>query len=376
MATSMDDIKVFIARKASELGFCAVGVTDAWPFERHEAMALTRLEEGLMIGLHWYTRARVQRGCRPSELLPSARSIISVAMPYPSSSEGLHRDLGGRVSRYAWGQDYHRMMKDKLRALVAALGERLGRDVRSRVYVDDGPMLDRAVAERSGVGWFGKNTNISVPGYGSWVFLGEAIVDVTLEPDEPLRKSCGGCAACLEACPTGALTAPYILDNCRCISYLTIENRGPIPRHLRPLISDRLFGCDTCQEVCPVNRKVGEALPEHRGDETSVPKLAGILEMRADEFRERFRGSAIWRAKLTGLQRNACVVLGNLGDEAAIPALARALEEGESLVRAHAAWVLGRIGGRVARASLEKALHRDEDAIVHEEVWLALEEGV
>jgi epoxyqueuosine reductase len=266
-------------------------------------------------------------------------------------------------------------MKDRLRALVAGLTEYLGGEVRSRVYVDDGPVPDRAVVERSGVGWFGKNTNIIVPGYGSWVFLGEAIVDVGLEPDRPLEKRCGECTACLEACPTGAFVAPYVLDNRRCIAYLTIENRRVIPRDLRPLIGDRLFGCDTCQEVCPVNHRMRGVLPQSRKEEVSISGLVGVLEMQTDEFRQRFRDTAIWRAKLSGLQRNACVVMGNLRDASAVPALTRVLEEGEPLLRIHAAWALGRIGGCVARASLEKALCWEQDVAVLEEVRSALEEG-
>ena len=370
---SMDEIKAFISQRALDLGFCAAGITDVRPFERHEAVALAHIERGFMEGLHWYTGDRVRRGSRPVDLLPSARSIISVAMPYPLDLGEPHSALGGRVSRYAWGPDYHGLMKDRLRALAAGLGEYLGSEVRSRVYVDDGPIPDRAAVERSGVGWFGKNTNIIVPGYGSWVFLGEVVTDVDLEPDRPLEKSCGGCTACLEACPTGALVAPYVLDNRRCIAYLTIENRGAIPRDLRPLIGDRLFGCDTCQEVCPVNHRMREALPRSRREEVSIPRLAGVLDMQAEEFRQRFRGSAIWRAKLSGLQRNACVVLGNLGDASAIPVLVRVLEEGEALFKIHAAWALGRTGGQIARGSLEKALCREQDAKVLEEVRLALE---
>lgn len=369
----MDDVKAFLAEQASALGFCAVGVAGVQPFERHEAMALSRLERGLMGGLPWYTEARVRRGCRPLGLLPSARSIISVAMPYPDDLEGPHRGLGGWVSRYAWGPDYHGLMKDGLQALVTALGKQLGRKVASRIYVDDGPVLDRAVAERSGVGWFGKSTNIIVPGHGSWVFLGEAIVDVEMEPDEPLSKSCGGCTRCLEVCPTGALIAPHVLDNTRCISYLTIENRGPIPRHLRLLVGSRLFGCDVCQEACPVNRAAGQALPSNQ-QVSAIGELNAILEMRPEGFRERFRGSAIKRATLVGLQRNACVVLGNSGDRDVVPVLTKALDETGPLVRAHAAWALGRLGGRNARASLERALQGEGDAAVWDEVRLALEE--
>lgn len=359
--------------QAERLGFCAVGVTGIEPFQRHAEATLERMQKSLMDGLPWYTRDRVQLGCRPLELLPSARSIVSVAMPYLVEAESPAGGMLGQVSCYARGLDYHGLMKERLRALVSALAEWSGQRVRSRVFVDDGPMLDRAVAQRAGVGWFGKNTCIIVPGYGSWVFLGEAIVDVELEADKPLAKNCGRCTACLEACPTGALAAPYVLDNRRCISYLTIENRGPIPRHLRPLVGDRLFGCDTCQAVCPINHKVKPSSQSWwRGP--SALELAGVLEMQQQEFAERFRTSPIRRARLAGLQRNACVVLGNVRDEAGVPALAHALEDGEALVRSHVAWALGRIGGQRARSLLEKALRREDDATVLEEVRSALEE--
>jgi epoxyqueuosine reductase len=244
--------------------------------------------------------------------------------------------------------------------------------VEGRIYVDDGPVLDRAVAERAGLGWFGKNTCILTPGYGSWVFLGEVITGLELEADQPLKKSCGLCLRCLEACPTGAIVAPYILDNRRCISFLTIENRGPIPRELRPLVGDWLFGCDICQEVCPVNRKASPARePAFMGVRTSRLELVPLLRMGDGEFSERFRASPIRRAKRLGLQRNACVVLGNLGDPSAVPALARVLREGEPLLRAHAAWALGRLGGR-ARRHLSEALKMEGEPAVREEIEAAL----
>ena len=159
------------------------------------------------------------------------------------------------MARYAWGDDYHKVMKKRLKLYVRGLSERLGREIKARWYVDDGPMLDRAAARRAGVGWFGKNTNVLTSSHGSWVFLGQVVTDLELKPDLPLKKSCGSCVLCLQACPTGALPAPYVLDNQRCISHQTIENRGDIPTEMRPLMSDWVFGCDICQDVCPVNVK-------------------------------------------------------------------------------------------------------------------------
>jgi epoxyqueuosine reductase len=264
-------------------------------------------------------------------------------------------------------------MKQRMRAYVAGLSARLNTPIAARWYVDDGPMLDRAAARRAGLGWFGKNTNILTPSNGSWVFLGQVITDLELEPDPPLAKSCGSCVRCIEACPTGAIVAPYVIDNTRCISYLTTENRGPIPRELRPLMLDWVFGCDICQDVCPVNRKARPAAePAFQKRGMSLLGLVELLELSEEEFRSRFQGSPILRAKRMGLQRNACVALGNRRDPAAVPALRRALANGETLVRGHAAWALGQIGNGEAQHALAAALETEQDPEVREEVHSAL----
>jgi epoxyqueuosine reductase len=232
--------------------------------------------------------------------------------------------------------------------------------VRARIFVDSSPLAERAVAERAGLGWFGKNTMLLLPGAGSWAFLCEVILDLALEPDTPVQKSCGACHRCLDVCPTGALVAPGVLDNRRCISFLTIELKDRIPRHLRPLMGDWIFGCDLCQEVCPVNRK---ALPARIAalraydDEAAYPRLLPLLALDDAGFRARYRGTPVLRAKRWGLQRNVCVALGNNGDPAAVPALAETLlDEGRHpLVREHAAWALGRFAVPAARQALERA---------------------
>ena len=214
-------------------------------------------------------------------------------------------------------------MKARLKSFVEGLSDRLGRPVKSRIFVDDGPMNDRAAAERAGVGWFGKNTNILTSTHGSWVLLGQVITDLELEPDAPLAKNCGECVRCIDACPTGAIVAPYVIDNRRCISFLTIELRGIMPRELRPLVGDWVFGCDICQDICPVNRDVALSLEpafQQRHD-FGAPALLPLLELDDEGFRERFRNSPVKRAKRVGLQRNVCVALGNIGDPAAVPAL-------------------------------------------------------
>jgi epoxyqueuosine reductase len=267
-------------------------------------------------------------------------------------------------------------MKQKMRALVADLSSCLSTQVAARWYVDDGPMLDRAAAARSGLGWFGKNTNLLTVSHGSWVFLGQIITDLPLEPDPPLRKTCGSCARCLPACPTGAIIAPYVVDNARCISYLTIEHRGAIPVELRPLMGDWVFGCDLCQEVCPVNRKAMPTTePDLQRPELGLVDLLELLELSDAEFLRRFRGTPIMRAKRVGLQRNACVALGNRGDPAAVPVLSRLLRASdETLLRQHAAWALGRIGGTEAERTLRQAEQAEADQAVLAEIQQARRE--
>lgn len=370
---------------ARQGGFDLARITDAAAFAADRDIALARLRDGLMDGLPWYTAGRVIRGANPQELLPGAQSIISLALNYypadpaddPAAPAAAalpeSRGLTGQIARYARGRDYHRVMKKRMRDYAAGLAARLDTPIAARWYVDDGPMLDRAAAARAGLGWFGKNSNILTPELGSWVFLGQVITDLKIAPDAPLVKTCGSCVRCIDACPTGAIVAPYVIDNARCISHLTIENRGPIPRELRPLMGDWIFGCDLCQEVCPVNRKAQPAQEPAFGQTAlATADLIALLEMAESDFRERFRGTPILRAKLTGLQRNACVALGNGKNPAAIPALSQALHCGEPLVRGHAAWALGQIGGTAAAAALSQAAQQETDGEVLAEIRAAL----
>lgn len=358
-----------------ELGFDLVGIASAEEFGDHESVTLERIGDGLMDGLPWYTPDRVRRGCRPEELLPGARSIITVGLSYyVDGPQDAPSAPAGKVARYAWGDDYHKVMKKKLKLLAEKLSEELADGARSRWYVDDGPMLDRAAAARAGIGWFGKSTNLLTRTHGSWVFLGQLITDIELAADEPLMKTCGSCVRCIDICPTGAIVAPYVLDNRRCISYLTIENRGAIPRELRPLMGDWIFGCDLCQDVCPVNFKAAPSGEEaFRAVRFDLLDLADILELTDEAFRERFRNSPIKRATRTGLQRNVCVALGNTGDPASVAVLAKALKGGDTMVRGHAAWALGQIGGEDAVQALEEAAHVEDDADVRDEIAAGLE---
>ena len=365
-----------IKRYARELGFDRVGIGSAAPFVRDESAAVERVRAGLMDGLPWYTEERVKRANRPEVLLPGARSIVSLAMSYMTGEPRVDGDgPRGRVARYAWGADYHDVMKARLREFCEGLSQRCGRPVATRIFVDDGPFNDRAAAERAGVGWFGKNTNILNPVLGSWILLGNVLTDLELEPDPPLAKNCGECVRCIDDCPTGAIVAPFVIDNRRCISFLTIELRDSIPREMRPLVGDWVFGCDICQDVCPVNRKSAHGVePAFRQrHDFAAPQLLPLLELSDEQFRERFRGSPIKRAKRVGLQRNACVALGNIGDPAAVPALARSLRAPEAIVREHAAWALGRIGGQEAEDALASALAVEQDETVRREIELSLD---
>ena len=374
-----------IKKLAMDIGFDLVGITTADPFERDEEAASQRVRDGLMDGLPWYTLERVQRMNRPQILLDGARSVISLAVSYNATSDDNDNQLKsgdagpqltGKFARYARGDDYHDVIKKRLRRFVDELPDILGRTASTRVFVDDGPMNDRAAAERAGVGWFGKNTNILTPSHGSWVFLAQVITDVELRQDIPLKKTCGNCVRCIDDCPTGAIVAPYVLDNRKCISYLTIELRGVIPRELRPLMGDWVFGCDICQDVCPVNWKAakGSETAFQKRHDFDAPELLPLLEMDDEEFRERFRNSPIKRTKRKGLQRNVCVALGNLGDARAIPALRKALVCDESLIRLHAAWALGRIGGDEAHGCLKLAMTKETEPDVLDEIKITFAE--
>jgi epoxyqueuosine reductase len=364
--------------EAERLGFVACGIAQARPLPEVRAVFDERIDRGIFAGLPWMNHARALRATEPDSVLPGAQSIVSLAAPYQRDLAGNPLDPGphGRVASYAWGRDYHRVLEKMLEQLCGFLVEQVP-EVRSRILVDYGPLAERAYAARAGIGWIGKSTNLLLPGVGSWVLLGEIVTTAVLDEDVPLRKSCGACRRCADACPTGAIEDGAVLNNELCISYQTIENRGPIPRQLRPLIGDWIFGCDICQEVCPVGRtsraKPLPALTPSDSDATA-PALLPLLLLDESTFRARFAGRAIMRAKRDGLLRNACVALGNLGDPRAVPGLAAALDDAAALVRGHAAWALGRLGGTAAAEALERRRSAEADDWVNEELRLALYE--
>ena len=368
------DVRQRVDRLAREVGFDLVAVADAGEFTADRNEALKRIDGGLMDGLPWFTKDRVRRGTEPEALLPGARSIICLGMNYYDiDQDDAMTQGGGKVARYARGRDYHRVMKRRMRRLVLQLTVELGDEFAARWYVDDGPMLDRAAAARAGLGWFGKNGNILTPTLGSWVLLGQIITDLPLVPDRPLAKTCGQCSRCIPSCPTDAIVAPYVVDNRRCISFLTIEHDGVIPIELRSAMGNLVFGCDICQEICPVNRKAlaTEDANFGRRDLSSLD-LVELLEMTEQEFRQRFAGTPIMRAGWLGMRRNACIALGNSGDPAAAPTLQRALDDPAAIIRQHAAWALGIIGGDAARAALNAAMATEADPRARDEIQLAL----
>ena len=267
---------------------------------------------------------------------------------WPEADSDAHGPRGA-IARYAWGRDYHKRMKRNLVRLGRALGE-IVPGAAWTTAVDARPFLDRAFAERAGIGWIGKNTNVIRKGAGSWFFLGAILTDAAIEPDPPARNYCGTCSRCIHACPTGAITAPYQLDARRCISYLTIEHAGPIPLELRPMIGTRIFGCDDCQEACPWNRfATPSADPDfaERPDQ-QAPTLIPLLALDEAEFRKRFQGTALLRAGRNRFVRNVAVALGNAGDLRALPALDQAAaHDPDPDVREHAAWAAALLRGRV-----------------------------
>jgi epoxyqueuosine reductase len=378
-----------IKSEASRLGFALVGVTTPDPPPH-----LTVYEGWLGAGRHGEMgylateRAR-QRRADPRLILLEAgaqcHSILVLGMRYPAAGlpspgevPASENQPVGRVAAYAWGEDYHTVLVGRLQQLVAFMENRLGTTFPYRIYTDTGPVLERDLAQRAGLGWIGKNTCLINPQAGSYFLLGEVLLGLTLEPDAPFEADrCGSCTRCLEACPTGCILPDRTIDARRCISYLTIELKGPIPTELRPAVGGWIFGCDICQAVCPWNQRFARS----EGDAAFAPRpglpappLVGELSLTPQEFARKFKGSPVKRARRRGYLRNVAVALGNVGGPSALPALSQALmQDGEPLVRLHAAWALGRIGSAAARQSLQAASRRETHPEVSAEIQAALE---
>lgn len=333
--------------EACRLGFDAAAIGPATP-PAHGAAFERWLDEGHAGTMQWLARTRRER-LDPGLLLPGVRAVVAVGLSHNPGETETSRPGPMRVARYARGRDYHDVMRPRLETLGAFIGRAAGAEVRSRAAVDTSAVLERDLAARAGLGWIGKNTNLLTPSLGSYVFIG--IVLTTAEPafDAEVADHCGTCSACLDACPTAAFTAPYVLDARRCISYLTIEHREDIDEALRPKIGAWAFGCDVCQEVCPWNRKAA-ITREPAFACREIPSPEALLELDDAAFRDRFRRTALWRARRSGLLRNAAIVLGNRGHTAAVSALRHALADADPVVRRAAAWALSRLAEESDRA--------------------------
>jgi epoxyqueuosine reductase len=336
-------LETLIKAQAYGLGFDLIGITKLGPATTAAAFD-EWVERGFAGEMSYLPRNAEKR--RDSRLpFEGATMAIVVAMNYGGT------EPSGPVARYARGDDYHDVMLDRLTQLHRWIEERVGHGVAGKPYVDTGPLLERDLARRAGLGWFGKNTMLINPRAGSFFFLGSLLVDLELEPDAPFATDhCGSCRRCLDACPTGALTEPHVLDATKCIAYLTIELKGEIPTEFRPQIGEWVYGCDICQSCCPWNIRFSQELkvPAFAAREAIAGKDARILAretlaMSDEDFRIAFKGSPMKRAKLRGLKRNAAVVLGNIGNAGDVDVLTQALSDPESLVREHAAWALDRI---------------------------------
>ncbi len=364
---------------AREAGLSVASVTSADRFDGLAETLIERIDAGYLDGLDWFTRERARESADPRFVHSHWKSIVSVGLPYYTVDSGKPDDgvTRGRISRYARGVDYHRTLDKRMRRLTALIRDAVGREIEARQLADTARIVDRAVAVRAGLGWTGKHSCVIVPGHGSWVMLGEVLLDVDITPDLPLKRDCGRCTICLDRCPTGAIVAPYTIDTPRCLSFQTIEQAGAIPIDIRPLLGDWVFGCDVCQEVCPYTgaaREVDDPDVLPKSIDNAYPALDRLLTMSEPEYRETYRATAVLRTKLVGLARNAAVALGNIGEERDMPALETALRShDEPLVRGHAAWALGHRYGAAAIASLEHAARNDPDDTVRSEVRNALE---
>jgi epoxyqueuosine reductase len=358
---------------ARELFFDVVGIASVEPLAGDEIAFQEWLDADFAAGMD-YMKRRPRLHTTPRALVPYAQSLITLAVNHYSDVPTFNHDHRyGRVARYAWGKDYHDVVRSRLQVLIGKIKHIAARPVRARCFVDAVPLLERAVAARAGIGFFGKNTNLLQPRSGSWFFLSEILLDLELPADDHrIKVSCGSCHRCIDACPTNAFVAPYQLDSRRCISYLTIENKGAIPRDLRAGIGEWIFGCDVCQDVCPFNRFASETgWPEFHPKSGVGPQLdlVDVLSIETDEqFRHRFGGTALTRPKRRGLLRNACVVAANVGATAAIPALARRIEnDTEPLIRSHALWTIAQLDRARGTATAERAIKSDSHPLVLDE---------
>jgi epoxyqueuosine reductase len=379
-----DEIKTAIRARAEALGFDAVGFAAAGTVPDGRAALAAYLGAGHHGGMDWMAR-RVDERASPPGLWPEVRSVIALAISYAPPGDPLAlltRPDRGSIAAYARGRDYHDVIKPRLKQLARWIAESTGAGV--KVFVDTAPVMEKPAAEAAGLGWQGKHTNLVSRRHGSWLLLGEVFTTLDLPPDAAGTDHCGTCRACLDACPTAAFPEPGQLDARRCISYLTIELRGPIPPQWRRGMGDWVFGCDVCQAVCPWNREAPVSNDaDLSGDPArAAPDLVALLQLDAAGFRERFRHTALARPRRRGLLRNAATALGNLlaghvpgraslsgkARDRALAALTASLADAEPLVRGAAAWALGEAGERSAAQALARAAAREADPLARQEL--------
>jgi len=341
-------MKEQIRQRARELGFdiCRFTTAAAPAGASQFQNWLAKKRHGEMA---WLERTAAKR-TDPQKVLCGAKSIICLAASHAlkTPSSELLTPNSGLVARYARFADYHDVLDGQLKKLTAFVNQLGGAETRSLWYADTGPILERDLAQRAGLGFIGKHTNVISRRFGNWILLCEIITTLDLEPDAPETNHCGKCVRCLAACPTNAITAPFQLDARRCISYLTIELKGPIPAELRPAIGNRIFGCDDCLAVCPWNRfaREGQMMKAHARPDLAAPDLIELLQLDDAGFKSLFAGTPILRTKRRGLLRNVCVALGNVGGKSALPAVQKAAGDPEPLIAEHARWAMERIRGK------------------------------
>jgi epoxyqueuosine reductase len=336
-------MKAAVRKHALELGFDDCRFTSATAPE-----SAARLQTWLHRGQHgemaWLAR-NAEKRLDPQRVLPGAKSVICLATSYATPHAAHRTPHSGEIARYARFTDYHDVLAERLKSLTAFVNKLGGGTTRCLWYVDTGPILERDLAQRAGIGFVGKHTNVISRRLGNWIFLAEILTTLEVEPDEPEKNRCGNCTRCMDACPTRAITAPFQLDARLCISYLTIELKGSIPLELRPLIGNRIYGCDDCLAACPWNRfaQEGRLMKPHVREDLQAPDLIELLQLNDAGFKARFAGTPMLRTKRRGLLRNVCVALGNVGDASALPALEKASHDAESLIAEHARWAIERI---------------------------------
>ena len=371
--SSVEEIKALVIRAARERGAGDVRIAPAFV----DDVSRERMRAAFARGDFetWnYGDSYAATAADPQHILAGAQTVICLAVPY-ATPEQRRGPLRGRVSNYAWSYDYHRRIRAMLLELSALIDEAAGAPV-TAIACDTKPIAERAFAARAGLGWIGKHTNLISPQLGSFVFLGEIITTLALPVDEPIRKTCGSCTRCVDVCPTQALRGDYTIDARRCIADLT-QRTDAIPREMRPLIGDWVWGCDLCQIACPPTQRAKVAASsanEPAGADTAAPSLVELLRLRSGEFKRRYQQTAMgWRGAAI-LRRNAAVALGNALDRSAVPALAQALvEDPHPMVRGHVAWALGRIGSPDAIRVLIQQYHREVEENVKEEIRAAVE---